>query len=85
MLWIEKLPSDHKLLFHGAKRIIEGPLNVHVGRINNDFGQGFYTGETYAQAISFVEYSGVAEPCFPLKEPPIIPVMRANLSANESQ
>ena len=54
MLWIEKLPLNHKLLFHGAKRIIEGPLNVHVGRINNDFGQGFYTGETYAQAISFV-------------------------------
>ncbi len=54
MLWIEKLPSNHKLLFHGAKGIIEGPLNVHAGRINNDFGQGFYTGETYAQAISFV-------------------------------
>lgn len=54
MLWIEKLPSNHKLLFHGAKGIIEGPLNVHVGRINNDFGQGFYTGETYVQAISFV-------------------------------
>ena len=32
-----------------------------------------------------VEYSGVAEPCFPLKEPPNIPVKRANLSANESQ
>ena len=31
------------------------------------------------------EYSGVAEPCFPLKEPPNIPVKRANLSANESQ
>ena len=31
------------------------------------------------------EYSGVAEPCFPLKEPPTIPVKRANLSANESQ
>ena len=54
MLWIEKLPSNHKLLFHGAKGIIEGPLNVHAGRINNDFGQGFYTRETYAQAISFV-------------------------------
>ena len=54
MLWIEKLPSNHKLLFHGAKGIIEGPLNVHAGRINNDFGQGFFTGETYAQAISFV-------------------------------
>ncbi|MEI3148192.1 MAG: DUF3990 domain-containing protein [Merdibacter sp.] len=59
MLWIKKLPLDYKLLFHGAKRIIEGPLNVHVGRINNDFGQGFYTGETYAQAISFVSgYNG---------------------------
>lgn len=54
MLWIEKLPSNHKLLFHGAKGIIERPLSVHVGRINNDFGQGFYTGETYVQAISFV-------------------------------
>lgn len=54
MLWIEKLPSNHKLLFHGAKGSIEGPLDVHVGRINNDFGQGFYTGETYVQAISFV-------------------------------
>ena len=32
-----------------------------------------------------IEYSGVAEPCFPLKEPPNIPVKRANLSANESQ
>ena len=41
MLWIEKLPSNHKLLFHGAKGIIERPLSVHVGRINNDFGQGF--------------------------------------------
>ena len=35
--------------------------------------------------IDISEYSGVAEPCFPLKEPPNIPVKRANLSANESQ
>lgn len=54
MLWIVKLPLNHKLLFHGAKKIIEGSLNVHTGRMNNDFGQGFYTGETYTQAISFV-------------------------------
>ncbi len=54
MLWIEKLPSNHKLLFHGAKGIIEGALNIRVGRINNDFGQGFYTGKTYTQAVSFV-------------------------------
>lgn len=31
------------------------------------------------------EYSGVAEPYFPLKKPPIIPMGRANLSANKSQ
>lgn len=54
MLWIEKISSNHKLLFHGAKGTIKEPLNVYKGRINNDFGQGFYTGETYAQAISFV-------------------------------
>lgn len=35
--------------------------------------------------VMTTEYSGVAEPCFPLKEPPNIPVKRANLSANESQ
>lgn len=54
MLWIEKITSNHKLLFHGAKEAIKEPLNIYQGRINNDFGQGFYTGETYAQAISFV-------------------------------
>lgn len=54
MLWIEKLPLNHKLLFHGAKGTIKGSINTYVGRINNDFGQGFYIGETYVQAISFV-------------------------------
>ena len=54
MFWREKVCSTHKLLFHGSKRMIDGPLNAHVGRTNNDFGQGFYTGETYDQAISFV-------------------------------
>ena len=54
MLWIDNLVSGHKLLFHGAKSTIEGELNVHTSRINNDFGQGFYTGESYEQAISFV-------------------------------
>lgn len=54
MLWEEEIPIGHKLLFHGAKSQITGPLEVHRGRKNNDFGQGFYTGESYAQAISFV-------------------------------
>lgn len=54
MLWIDDLASGHKLLFHGAKSSIEGELNVHTGRVNNDFGQGFYAGESYEQAISFI-------------------------------
>ncbi len=54
MLWIDNMKSGHKLLFHGAKSSIEGELNIHTGRANNDFGQGFYTGESYEQAISFI-------------------------------
>ena len=54
MLWIDNLESGHKLLFHGAKSVIEGELNVYTGRVNNDFGQGFYAGESYEQAISFI-------------------------------
>ncbi len=54
MLWLENLQPRHKLLFHGAKNGIEGSINVSRSRTNNDFGQGFYTGENYDQAISFV-------------------------------
>lgn len=54
MLWQENIERDHKLLFHGAKSQIEGELSIHRGRSNNDFGQGFYTGENYEQAVSFV-------------------------------
>ncbi len=54
MLWAENLASDHKLLFHGAKREITGEIDVTIGRTNNDFGCGFYTGESYDQSISFI-------------------------------
>ena len=54
MLWREDLGTNAKLLFHGAKSEIDGAIDVHHGRQNNDFGQGFYTGESYEQAISFV-------------------------------
>ena len=54
MLWKEDLGTKEKLLFHGAKNEINGEIDVHHGRENNDFGQGFYTGESYEQAISFV-------------------------------
>ena len=54
MMWLEILKPGHKLLFHGAKSEIEGEISVSRSRTNNDFGQGFYTGESYGQAISFV-------------------------------
>ncbi len=54
MLWLENLKPGHKLLFHGAKREIQGKISVNKSRTNNDFGPGFYTGESYDQAISFV-------------------------------
>ena len=54
MLLLESMIPGHKLLFHGAKNEIEGKISVSRSRINNDFGQGFYTGENYDQAISFV-------------------------------
>ena len=54
MLFRDDLGIDKKLLFHGAKGEIIGDIDVHHGRDNNDFGQGFYTGESYEQAISFV-------------------------------
>lgn len=54
MLWIDNLQRNHKLLFHGAKVSIEGKLDIHRGRKNNDFGQGFYAGESYEQAITFI-------------------------------
>lgn len=54
MLWRDYLRKNEKLLFHGAKSEIDGEIDIRRGRHNNDFGQGFYTGESYEQAISFV-------------------------------
>lgn len=54
MFYIENMDKNHKLLFYGAKSRIEGKLDMHKSRMNNDLGQGFYTGERYEQAISFI-------------------------------
>ena len=63
MLWFEKMKrGQHKLLFHGSKSTITGNIDITKGRANNDFGQGFYTGESYEQAVSFVsgfDYSSI--------------------------
>ena len=54
MLWRDDLKPSEKILFHGAKSNVKGHIDVTRGRLNNDFGQGFYAGESYEQAISFV-------------------------------
>ena len=53
MFYKEDFP-DLKLVFHGAKSSIEGNISLNNSRINNDFGRGFYCGESSNQAISFV-------------------------------
>lgn len=54
MLWLESMKPGHKLLFHGAKDALDGRIRVDMSRTKNDFGQGFYTGENYDQAVAFV-------------------------------
>ena len=54
LLCRDNLSHDEKLLFHGSKVEIKGNIDVNFGRGNNDFGQGFYTGESYEQAVSFI-------------------------------
>ena len=41
MLWKDDLGNKAKLLFHGAKTEIDGEIDIHHGRKNNDFGQGY--------------------------------------------
>ncbi len=48
-----KETSIKKILFHGSKRGLEN-ISIEGSRKNCDFGQGFYLGETYEQALSFV-------------------------------
>ncbi len=42
------------LLFHGAKSRIEGEVSVDRSRGTNDFGKGFYCGESLEQSAMFV-------------------------------
>lgn len=42
------------LLFHGAKTEIDGPLDLSHNKDINDFGNGFYCGESLEQSAMFV-------------------------------
>ncbi len=42
------------ILFHGAKTSIEGKISVSKSKDDNDFGKGFYCGQTLEQSAMFV-------------------------------
>ena len=44
----------NKIIFHGSKSSIEGVISPYHGRENNDFGRGFYCGESMEQTTSFI-------------------------------
>lgn len=46
--------TDKTLVFHGAKTMIKGGISLDCGKRSNDFGKGFYCGESSGQAISYV-------------------------------
>ena len=46
--------SPKVLLFHGAKTKIEGELRTDCSKRRNDFGAGFYCGESLEQSAMFV-------------------------------
>lgn len=53
-LFREECLENHVLLFHGAKTEITGDISIEKSRKNNDFGQGFYCGESLEQSAMFV-------------------------------
>jgi len=54
-LYKEELISPSEvLLFHGAKSKIEGTLRTDCSKRRNDFGPGFYCGESLEQSAMFV-------------------------------
>lgn len=54
-LYYEELTNKNKLvLFHGAKKRIDGEIDMKHSKTNNDFGKGFYCGESFEQSSLFV-------------------------------
>lgn len=46
--------NDEVLLFHGAKTYIDGKVRLDCNKKINDFGNGFYCGESLEQSAMFV-------------------------------
>lgn len=49
--------QNNIVLFHGSKKGINKEIDLNHSKIINDFGQGFYLGETFEQAATYIAYS----------------------------
>ena len=49
--------NKNVVLFHGAKKRIEDNINLSHSKSTNDFGIGFYLGETFEQAATYISYT----------------------------
>ena len=63
--FLEDDAQGKKLLFHGSRGGIQGEIDLSHGNPNSDFGIGFYAGETFRQAATWVnEFPGSSVYCF---------------------
>jgi len=53
-LFKDTCQENHKILFHGSKTGIVGELSLENSKESNDFGIGFYCGESLEQSAMFV-------------------------------
>lgn len=53
-LFKEDCPTNSTILFHGAKTYIDGQISIEKSKNTNDFGRGFYCGESLEQSAMFV-------------------------------
>ncbi len=53
-LFKEDCGSKSTILFHGAKTYIDGRISIEKSKNTNDFGRGFYCGESLEQSAMFV-------------------------------
>lgn len=53
-LFKEDCPVNSIVLFHGAKTHIDGKISIEKSKKTNDFGRGFYCGESLEQSAMFV-------------------------------
>lgn len=53
-LFREDCPANSTILFHGAKTYISGKISIEKSKNTNDFGRGFYCGESLEQSAMFV-------------------------------